>query len=62
MKKIKINYKTICGVVSFIGFFYMLGAVGGMEIETMTIKQGMLHSIIGIALFAGGAYMGGFMG
>lgn len=59
MKKIK--FRNVCGVVSFIGFFYMLGAVGGMEIETMTLNQGMFHAIIGLALFAGGAYMGGFM-
>lgn len=59
MKKIK--YEKIFGAVSFLGFFYMLGAVGGMEVETMTLNQGMFHSIIGIALFAGGAYMGGYM-
>jgi len=28
----------------------------------MTLGQGTLHSIIGLAVFAGAAYIGGFMG
>jgi|JMBW01.1.fsa_nt_gb hypothetical protein len=55
------RYETLCGIISFIGFIYAIGSVGGMELETLTTEQGMLQSIIGLAVFAGAAYIGGFM-
>ena len=53
------RYETICGIISFMGFMFVLGTVGGMEHETITLGQGMLQSIIGIAVFAGAEYIGG---
>jgi len=55
------RYETLCGVTSFIGFMFAVGSIGGMELETITLKQGTLQSLIGLAVFAGAAYIGGFM-
>ncbi len=41
--------------------YMRLGQLEGMELETLTTEQGMLQSIIGLAVFAGAAYIGGFM-
>lgn len=54
--------ETICGIISCLGFLYLMGSVGAMGNNTMTLGQGTLHSIIGLAVFAGAAYIGGFMG
>lgn len=53
--------KTLWGIICLLGFLYVAGAVGAMENEAISMGQGILHSIIGMAVFGGSAYMGGFM-
>ncbi len=60
MKRQKI-FKNICSFISFLGFMFLIGTVGGMEHDTITLGQGILQSIIGLVVFAGAAYIGGFM-
>ena len=52
---------TLWGIVCLLGFLYVAGAVGALENDAISIGQGILHSIIGLAVFAGSAYAGGFM-
>lgn len=56
------HLENICGIISFLGFMYLVGSIGATEHNTMTLGQGMLHSIIGLSVFVGAAYIGGFMG
>lgn len=53
--------KTLWGIICLLGFLYVAGAVGAMENEAISMGQGILQSIIGLAVFAGSAYAGGFM-
>lgn len=53
--------ERIFGTVCALGFFLLLGSVGGMEHDTISLKQGIVQSLIGLAMFAGGGYWGGLM-
>lgn len=44
--------KTACGVTGFLAFFYMVGAVGGLEHDMMTIKQFMIHTAMAVITMA----------
>jgi hypothetical protein len=54
-------FENVCGVISFLGFLLLIGTVGAMEHDTITIGRGILQSVICMAIFAGAAYIGGFM-
>ncbi len=54
-------YQNICGILSFLGFLLLMGSVGAMELDNISTTQGMLQSIISLAIFAGAARIGGFM-
>lgn len=60
MKRQKI-FENVCNFISFLGFMFLIGTVGGMEHDTITLGQGILQSIISLVVFAGAAYIGGFM-
>lgn len=60
MKRQKI-FENVCGVICFLGFMFLVGTVGAMENDTITFGKGILQSIISLAVFAGAAYIGGFM-
>lgn len=51
----------LSGLICVIGLFILLGSVGSMELDTISIEQGIVQSLIGYTMFAGGAYWGGFM-
>lgn len=53
--------RHICLVVSGIGFLTMLGAVGGIECNTLNLKAGVIIAVIGLMVFAAFAYKGGYM-
>ena len=53
--------KTLWGIVCLLGFLYVAGAVGAMENDAISTGQGILQSIIGLAVFAGAGYLGWFM-
>lgn len=58
----KKRFETICGIVCFTGFVYLIGTVGAMEHDTITLGRGILQSITGLVVFAGAAFIGGFIG
>ena len=53
--------ETLWAIVSFLGLLYVLGVGGGLDLGTLTIKQAIIHAIIGLSIMAGAAYKGGFM-
>lgn len=57
----KKTFTNICGIVSFLGFMFMYGTVGAMDQDTISLTQGIIQSAIGLTLFGGAAYIGGFM-
>lgn len=42
--------RTACGVVGFLSFFYLMGIVGGLEQDMLTIKQAIIHSVVALAV------------
>ncbi|MDF2984920.1 MAG: hypothetical protein K0R50_430 [Eubacterium sp.] len=57
----KKTFQRICGVISFMGFMLVLGTVGAMENNNIAFTQSIIHSAIGLVMFGGGAYAGGYM-
>lgn len=55
------KYKTVCGIISWIGLCIVLGAASGSDAGTLTIFQSFWMVAIGIVLFVGGGYMGGYI-
>ncbi|MEN6487849.1 MAG: hypothetical protein ABFD66_03040 [Smithella sp.] len=53
--------KKICGITCFLGFMFVFGTVGALENDTITLGQGILQACIGLAVFAGAGYLGGFI-
>lgn len=43
--------KKVFGVLAFLSFFYLLGVVGAVEQDTMTLGAGMVHMGIGLGCF-----------
>lgn len=44
--------KTACGVVGFLAFFYLLGTIGGLEQDMLTIKQAIIRGAVAIGTMA----------
>lgn len=55
------KFKTACGAVSLAGFIILLGAAGGSDTGTFTIGQSFWTTAAGLALFAIGGYLGGYI-
>lgn len=43
--------KTVFGVLDFLSFFYLLGVVGGVERDTISLGAGAVHMIIALGCF-----------
>lgn len=43
--------KKVFGVLTFLSFFYLLGVVGAVEQDTMTLGAGMVRMGIGLGCF-----------
>ena len=54
-------YKTTCGVVCFLGFMLLLGTAGASDLNQIDFPQIVRQSAIGLAMFGGGGYLGGFI-
>lgn len=61
MKKSRKGFKLICGIFSFLGFVFLLGTVGAIENDSIPLWCGMIRAGVGLALFVGGGFLGGFM-
>ena len=55
------KFKTACGVISWIGLFIVFGAANGSDAGTLTIVQSIRMVAIGMGLFVGGGYLGGYI-
>ena len=53
--------KVICDIVCGLGFLLMLGTAGASDMDTITFGQIVLQLTLGLAMFIGGAYLGGLM-
>lgn len=51
--------RKICGVISFLGMMLMIGAVS--DVNLVSLQRIVIQALIGLALFAGGSYKGGWM-
>lgn len=60
-KRKRNKLRTFFGIICFLGFLFTLGTVGAMELETISLERGIAQAIIGLLLFAGAGYLGGFM-
>ena len=54
-------YKSVCGIVCFSGFMLLLGTAGASDLNQIDFPQIFWHSAIGLAMFAGGGFFGGWM-
>lgn len=55
------KFKTACGAVSLAGFVILLGAAGGSDTGTLTLGQSFCMAAAGLAMFAVGGYLGGYI-
>lgn len=39
------------GLISFLSFFFVLGTVGALELDNITMGQAIYRSIIGLTIF-----------
>lgn len=60
-KKARKYWKRFCGTVAFIGFALMLGTAGSSDLDLIPFSQILIQSGIGIAMFGGGLWLGGFI-
>lgn len=55
------RFRTICGVVCFLGVVLMLSTAGESDHGSITVGRTIIQLIVGLAMFAGGGFLGGFM-
>lgn len=55
-------YKTLCATVAVAGLVIILGTAGGSDFGLLTMKQISVYCSIGLAMFAGGLWLGGWLG
>ena len=55
------KFQTICGIVACAGLFLMLGAAGGSDTGTLDLPEIFWLAFLGLGLFAGGCYLGGYI-
>lgn len=48
--------KFIAGLISVIGFFYILGTAGSSDLNLIPFNEIVCRSLIGLTLFAGGFF------
>lgn len=53
--------ETMCAVIAALGFLLLLGTAGGSDCDLLTLPQIMTRGGVGLALFAGGLWLGGYL-
>ena len=53
--------KRILGTVCVLGLVLMLGTAGASDCDSITFGRIIIQSVIGLTMFAGAGYWGGFM-
>lgn len=57
----KRKFRTACGIVACAGLFLMLGAAGGSDTGTLDLPEIFWMTLLGLGLFTGGCYWGGYI-
>lgn len=60
-KRARTIWRRACGTVAFIGFALMLGTAGSSDLDLIPFSQILIQSGIGLAMFGGGLWLGGFI-
>ena len=55
------KFRTICGIVACAGLFLMLGAAGASDTGALDLREIFWMALLGLGLFAGGCYLGGYI-
>ena len=53
------KFKTVCGVIAFVMFFVMLGAVGAVENDALPLLSGAVRIFAALGLWALFSYLAG---
>ena len=53
------KFKTVCGVIAFVMFFVMLGAVGAVENNALPLLPGAARIFAALGLWALFSYLAG---
>ena len=49
-KILRKRIKCACSIIGTLAFIYLLGVVGGLEQDMLTIKEAIIHGIIALGL------------
>lgn len=60
-KILKKRIKCACGIIGTLAFIYLLGVVGGLEQDMLTIKEAIIHGTIALGLMWTSIEIGGRM-
>lgn len=55
------TFKPIFGIICCFGFILMIGTVGASDCENISLGRAIIQASIGLAMFGGAGYFGGFM-
>ena len=51
----------VCGVIAVLGFIYLLGSVGALDNNSISIAQGFKQCLIGVVTLVGGSLGAGLL-
>lgn len=54
-------WRKICGLAAVIGLALVLGTAGSSDLGVIPFSQAMAQSAIGLAMFSGSLWLGGFL-
>lgn len=52
---------TIYGILCILGFIFLIGTAGALEHDAISFRQAIFQSGVGLAVFAGAGWLGGFI-
>lgn len=55
------RFQHICGIVAVLGFLFLLGTAGASDCGDIPISQILAQSAIGLVVFGGGLWLGGYL-
>ena len=55
------RFERVCGIVAALGFFLVLGTAGASDCNLIPMSQMLRQGCIGMAMFAGGLWLGGYL-
>lgn len=55
------RFEAVCRAVCVAGFLLMLGTAGASDADAIPFDQIVWQLLVGLAMFAGGGYLGGII-